>query len=227
MFLGRCCCADVDEGTSQAVAADGTVKVSSSMVPIASYAAITDERLAGAAGAPALQAPRQAAATAHVFASGEQKSPADKQAEKARLRVMVDTFVQKAFRGCPCVYFEPGTHRRLPTEYRLQRDLASLCIMSATDENIPLVTCNIGTIEDIFSCAEDGDGAFEDAVLQQVQPDEKQQLLRVSYGDDQTFTFLEESVESRDMLLECLRILCIYAQASKSPSRSRQTSPAP
>jgi len=155
----------------------------------------------------------------------DERTVEDKQVEKSRLRQMVDTFVKKALKGCPCVYFEPDTNRRIPTYYKLQPDLSGLCVMSSINKLLPLVTCPLGSIEDIFACAEDGESAFPSAVLSHLDASEKERLLQVSHSGSQTFTFLEETVESRDMLLECLRILCIYAQATKKAPTARVPGP--
>merc|ERR1712194_943910 len=75
---------------------------------------------------------------------------------------------------------------------------------------------------------EDGADCFPAQVLKSIRPDEAENLLMVVFtpaGSDKTrHLFLVESTdETRNEFLECLRILCIYAQSSPK-IRARRTS---
>jgi hypothetical protein len=147
----------------------------------------------------------------------------EREAEKARLQALVNAFAKKAVRGCTCTYFKERTAERVPTEYRIDKSLEYLVVVNARDPSgtgTPEVTCPIGRIQDIYSLAEDADSCFPANVVEALDPKERDLLLMVVYrmGDSKNFRFvlLEESRESRDIFLESLRILCIYAQSTPS-----------
>jgi len=93
-------------------------------------------------------------------------------------------------------------------------------VMSPTDMNEAEIHCPIGDIQDIYSIVEDGPGCFPPEVIAGVaSQDEMERLLMVVYRNAGKknlvrFCILEGSCESRDAFLECLRILCIYAQSA-------------
>lgn len=142
----------------------------------------------------------------------------EKEAEKVRLQALVNTFAKKAVRGCPCVYLKEGTGDRVKTQYRIDKSLEHLIIINAEDASHAEVTCPISAIQDIYSLVEDGAACFPTEVIKVLKPEEMELLLMVVFrnSSDKMFRFclLEDSRESRDIFLECLRILCIYAQSA-------------
>lgn len=154
--------------------------------------------------------------------SARSLSPEEKEAEKARLQQLVNSFAKKAVRGCPCVYLKESTGERCSTQYRIDKSLEYLIVVSSQDTTRAEVTCPIAAIQDIYSLVEDGEGCFPAEVVSNLKPEEQNLLLMVVYrnGHSKMFRFclLEESPESRDTFLECLRILCIYAQSAPQAS---------
>mmetsp|Transcript_17790 Transcript_17790/g.46952 ORF Transcript_17790/g.46952 Transcript_17790/m.46952 type:complete len:203 (-) Transcript_17790:403-1011(-) len=138
----------------------------------------------------------------------------ERESEKARLKVLVNQFANKASKGCPCSYFSEATGERIETTYRLRWNLSELTIVSPKDSSETIAHCPLATIQDIYTLSEDGESCFPAKIVKAVRPEEQDRLVLVVYQGGQILTFLEESIESRDRLLECLRILCIYARAS-------------
>lgn len=140
----------------------------------------------------------------------------EKEAEKTRIQEMVNIFARKAVRGCSCVFINESSGVHSTTNYRIDKGLEYLIVMSEDDKNKAELTCPIARIRDIFSVAEDGETYFPLRVLSTLQLNEMELLLMVVYSgnQDQLFRFcvLENSCESRDIFVECLRILCVYAQ---------------
>jgi len=166
---------------------------------------------------PAMQSPgTDAGSTARSLTQEE------KEAEKARLQTLVNSFAKRAVRGCPCQYVKEGVADRITTQYRIDKSLEHLLVVSASDPQTPEITCPIAAIQDIYSLVEDGESCFPPEIISSLNPEEKEMLLMVVYrsGADKMFRFclLEESRDSRDIFLECLRILCIYAQSAPSAS---------
>mmetsp|Transcript_72594 Transcript_72594/g.200260 ORF Transcript_72594/g.200260 Transcript_72594/m.200260 type:complete len:215 (+) Transcript_72594:155-799(+) len=209
-MLFACCCSEAQES-------DGQI----------TFHSTTDERAAAQAhqaGRNVVLAqerrPPAARATAEEPSTVRSLSPEEKEREKERLQSLVNSFARKAVKGAPCTYFNEGTGERFSTQYRIDKGLEYLIILNAQDANHAEVTCPIIAIQDIYSVVEDGESCFPPEVLSTIKPTELEQLLMVVYrgGNDKIFRFcmLEESRESLDMFLECLRILCIYAQQASS-----------
>mmetsp|Transcript_49940 Transcript_49940/g.79024 ORF Transcript_49940/g.79024 Transcript_49940/m.79024 type:complete len:220 (-) Transcript_49940:140-799(-) len=152
--------------------------------------------------------------------SARSLTPEEKEAEKARLQQLVNSFAKKAVRGCPCTYLKESTGERLNTQYRIDKSLEYLIVVSDQDANRAEVTCPISSIEDIYSLVEDGAECFPTEVVSKLSSEEQSLLLMVVYRGGQSkmfrFCLLEQTASSRDIFLECLRILCIYAQAGNS-----------
>lgn len=149
------------------------------------------------------------------FVSREQPEAVDEEAEKAGLRTLVNSFAQKAVRGCPCLFLRANGDR-LKALYRLDKSLQYLMLVPETDPNNILVTCPIGAIQDIHTCLEDGPECFPPEVVGACVQAERDLLLMVTFalGDDRVVTFwmVESSPEARDVFLQSLRVLGIYAQ---------------
>mmetsp|Transcript_24523 Transcript_24523/g.47654 ORF Transcript_24523/g.47654 Transcript_24523/m.47654 type:complete len:195 (-) Transcript_24523:47-631(-) len=141
----------------------------------------------------------------------------EKEQEKARLQTLVNTFARQAVKGCPCKFFREGGGGLLATSYCIDKGLDRLMIMSPDNSDSREVTCTISSIQDIYSLIEDGSACFPPEVVNVLRPDEQQLLLMVVYQGNNgkmRFCIVEESCESRDNFLECLRILCIYSQSA-------------
>jgi len=232
MFAGltSCCCSDSQDRNQITFNYSTTDETAGGQVRVSpDDAALTRPYAAGAAspsqavgvvavpGLPPLgQPPQDEGSTTRSLTAEE------KEAEKARLQQLVNTFAKRAVRGCTCEYIREGTAERLATQYRIDKSLEYLIVVSPMDQQSQEVTCPIAAIQDIYSLVEDGEACFPPEVLKALKPEEKELLLMVVYrsGQDKLFRFclLEESRESRDIFLECLRILCIYAQSAPSSS---------
>lgn len=142
--------------------------------------------------------------------------------EKAQLRDLVNTFAKQALKGSPCEYLRestlPGEGERYRTEYRIDRNLGHLLIMDSVNPSIPEVTCPISAIQDIYSFEEDGAECFPASAMSKLAFEERPLLLMVVYRASESkifrFCLLEESAESRDAFLKCMRILCLYSRAA-------------
>lgn len=142
--------------------------------------------------------------------------------EKLRLQSLVNSFARRAVKGCPCTYLkasagDPERYRAFPTQYRIDRGLENLVVVSAEDPNLADVTCPIAAIQDIYSLREDDEACFPPEVVRALGPEDRDLLLMIvlqSHDRALKFCILEESTEARDELLEALRILCIYTQSS-------------
>eukprot|EP00445_Apocalathium_hangoei_P089288 CAMPEP_0204222746 /NCGR_PEP_ID=MMETSP0361-20130328/82414_1 /ASSEMBLY_ACC=CAM_ASM_000343 /TAXON_ID=268821 /ORGANISM="Scrippsiella Hangoei, Strain SHTV-5" /LENGTH=286 /DNA_ID=CAMNT_0051188403 /DNA_START=45 /DNA_END=903 /DNA_ORIENTATION=- len=159
-------------------------------------------------------------ASSQSEASSRSLTAEQKEAEKARLQALVNSFAKRAVRGCPCEYVREGTGERLVTQYRIDKSLEYLIIVTPNEQQSHEVMCPIAAIQDIYSLIEDGEGCFPPEVVHVLKPVETPLLLMVVYrtGSDKLYRFclMAESSESRDIFLECLRILCIYAQSAPS-----------
>lgn len=216
-MLAACCCRE-SEDANQLIFQQ---PVSSDVVPVAYRAGppvtvmqqplLPDGFAEGAAQGPV---PDPNAGTQ----SARSLTPEEKEQEKARLQQLVNSFAKKAVKGCPCVYLKEGTGKRSSTQYRINKSLEHLVIENPKDPSQADVMCPIAGIQDIYSVSEDGEACFPQDVLQTLIPEEKELLLMVVYRSGQKqfrFCLLEASPNSRDVFLECLRILCIYAQSDK------------
>eukprot|EP00437_Effrenium_voratum_P043288 CAMPEP_0181470520 /NCGR_PEP_ID=MMETSP1110-20121109/38595_1 /TAXON_ID=174948 /ORGANISM="Symbiodinium sp., Strain CCMP421" /LENGTH=182 /DNA_ID=CAMNT_0023595497 /DNA_START=112 /DNA_END=657 /DNA_ORIENTATION=- len=182
MFVG-CCCADSSQDSLEAqfnlpIAADEKT------VP---YLA-TDRR--GPAGKDVPSSAR----------SGKSLTQEEKEAEKARLQTLVNNFAKKAVRGCPCVYFKEGNAQRFETQYRIDKSLEYLILVNPQEPGVTEVTCPIAAIQDIYSLAEDGASCFPPEVVKALEPEDKERLLMIVFGDTDgklfRFCLVEESIRS-------------------------------
>lgn len=146
----------------------------------------------------------------------------EKAAEKARLQTLVNKFAKRAVRGCPCEHVDVSAGTRIRTRYQLDSTLEHLNVASPVQGSAPVVSCPIGAIEDIYSMAEDGETAFPPEVLGAFTGAEhlRKNLLMIVYqgpddGRMHRFYIVEDDEQSRDIFLECLRILCIYSQSGE------------
>mmetsp|Transcript_11869 Transcript_11869/g.31350 ORF Transcript_11869/g.31350 Transcript_11869/m.31350 type:complete len:202 (-) Transcript_11869:8-613(-) len=135
-------------------------------------------------------------------------------AERARLQETVSRFAQRAVSGFPCTYVREVTGEVVRARYQVTRSLQSLVIVA---DSQPELECPVADIQDIYSCLGDGESVFPREVLTLVQPHQRDLLLMVVYtsedGHPLRFCLLEDTPESRDNFLECMRVLVVYAQA--------------
>eukprot|EP00929_Paragymnodinium_shiwhaense_P059061 TRINITY_DN29566_c0_g1_i2.p1 TRINITY_DN29566_c0_g1~~TRINITY_DN29566_c0_g1_i2.p1 ORF type:complete len:234 (+),score=51.95 TRINITY_DN29566_c0_g1_i2:84-785(+) len=142
-----------------------------------------------------------------------------KEQEKVRLQQLVNDFARKAVKGCPCTYIRERSGERIPALYLIDKRLERLTVCKAEDQASPEVSCSIANIQDIYTLEEDGGDCFPSEVQAALTREEPPMLLMVVYQQQNQlfrFSLLEESRESRDAFLECLRVLCIYAQSAGS-----------
>jgi len=144
----------------------------------------------------------------------------EKELEKVRLQQRVNDFAKRALKGCPCILFKGSPAERYESQYCIDKNLDHLIVLSPTDMNAAEINCPIGDIQDIYSIVEDGPACFPPEVIAGVATQsEMERLLMVVYHNAGKknlvrFCIVEESCDSRDAFLECLRILCIYAQST-------------
>jgi len=220
-MFAMCCCTDnkeSDQNTFHSTTDEGS-----------GHIRLSAEEVGGGGGTYARPTAPMVAPPMATSPSGYGNEPVDsarsltveeKEAEKSRLQNLVNNFAKKAVRGCPCAYITEGSGDRVARQYRIDRSLEYLIVVDDRDDSQPEVTCPIAAIQDIYSLVEDGESCFPPEVVAQLRPEEMEMLLMVVYrsGQDKMFRFclLEENTESRDIFLECLRILCIYAQSAQS-----------
>jgi hypothetical protein len=139
--------------------------------------------------------------------------------ERETLRSFLYDFAKTALAGVPCTSIRRrGEHfERTSSSYSLDRGLKQLIVREAlTSGSDPMSTCPLEQIEDVYSLAADGASPFPAPVLAHIHPEERDRLImlvRESKLDEGQRIFLVlESVESRDTILEGLRMLCISAK---------------
>jgi len=160
----------------------------------------------------------QAQSPAERPESARSFTPEQKEAEKQRLQALVSTFARKAVKGRPCTYIA-DSGRLASGIYFVSKNLQHLTITTAHSSSTE-ISCAIASIQDIFSMSEDGSECFPGEVYKAVareRPDDIELLLMVIFqGPDGVlgkFCMLESSAQSRSDFLECMRVLCIYAQS--------------
>ncbi|CAE8703476.1 unnamed protein product, partial [Polarella glacialis] len=189
-----------------------------------SFTLATDERVSyrpsdgppGAARVPLTSSPRMNRETpfapdpdAQLSARSALSLSADeKEKEKARLQALVNSFIKKAVRGYPCVYLREGSAERIETQYRIDKNLEYLIVVSLKDSAQAEVTCPISMIQDIYCFAEDGASCFPPEVVEALWPGEPELLLMVVFANNDgklyRFCILAESKATRDEFLECI-----------------------
>lgn len=197
-MFGGCCCAD----SQDALEAQFNLPLAADENTVPYIA--TDKRVSGQDGPASGR-------------SGRSLTAEEKEAEKARLQALVNNFAKKAVRGCSCMYFKEGTAQRFVTQYRIDKSLEYLILVNPKEPGVTEVTCPIAAIQDIYSMSEDGSSCFPVEVVKALEPKDKENLLMIVFNDSDgklfRFCLVEESTQSRDDFLECMRILCIYAQS--------------
>lgn len=155
--------------------------------------------------------------TSEVASERRELNTEEKDAEKDRLQLLINTFAKRAIKGIPCTYINEDSLERVQTTYRIDKNLKSFMIMSSNPE-IPELVCPMHKIQGIYSLVEDGESCFSPELINMLRHEEKDKLLMIMYfgSRDKIFRFcmLETSTEDRDIFLEGLRILCVYAQTS-------------
>merc|ERR1712113_373705 len=124
---------------------------------------------------------------------------------------------KKALTGCPCTYFARDTGDRIAGSYRIDQRLQHFSVMTArNDAAEEALRCPLAAVQDVYTFVEDGERCFQPEMVAKLNQRDKELLIKIVYRtSDETswFCMLEESPESRDVFLESLNILCIYAQS--------------
>merc|ERR1719203_846404 len=138
--------------------------------------------------------------------------------ERARLQELVTAFAGQLVWGRPCTYFDQATGKRTPAQYRTDKKIECLTIVPSRGAPNAQVVCPLGVIQDIYCFVYDGEACFPPKIVSNLKPNEAELLLMVVYagtdGEAQSFCILEESSDSRDTFMECMRILSVYAKAA-------------
>jgi len=133
---------------------------------------------------------------------------------------MVDDCVQKARKGCPCIFLRQGVHlRRISSKYIVDDRLEELSILpSEAAAPVALTQCPIAMIQDIFCVPADGEAAFPAVVISNLSPEEKDLLLMVvaqgKHRQSTSFCMLLDSPEDRENFMEAMRLLCVASRFS-------------
>mmetsp|Transcript_93209 Transcript_93209/g.285271 ORF Transcript_93209/g.285271 Transcript_93209/m.285271 type:complete len:221 (-) Transcript_93209:88-750(-) len=217
MFSLGCCCSDASDKNSWSLhdhsTTDGLAQVQEHQAGVRPYAGQTKQSAPQALP----PVPQLGAPAADDGSTARSLTEEEKQAEKVRLQGLVNSFAKRAVRGCPCEYIREGVAERVASQYRIDKSLELLSVHNAADPSLQEVSCPIAAIQDIYALVEDGETCFPQEVVKVLRPEERDLLLMVVYktGDKMfRFCILEETKDSRDIFLECLRILCIYAQSA-------------
>lgn len=156
-----------------------------------------------------------------IGASQSELSKPKKQKDeaKARFQEFLNSFVKMAVKGISCrLVGERGSPMLCAADYTIDRRLTyiSLKAREGTDGVQDNVHCILSDIYDMYSFSEDEESCFPPHVLKGLSEQEKQMLIMVVYknpaGSNSHVCFLEETEHSRDLFLECVRILCISAR---------------
>jgi len=138
----------------------------------------------------------------------------DETMERVRMQTLLDSFAKRATKGCPSTYLDGRRGARTDALYRIDRSLRHLTVLAKDDRRV-VAECPIKDIQDIYLLS-DGEECFPPEVVKRVKPDERDLLVMIVHGGGHEktlgFCVLEESLESRDELLECMRLLTIYAE---------------
>lgn len=152
--------------------------------------------------------------------------------EKERLQEQVNVFSRQALKGCPCslvVSVGEGPSQALRCTYKIDKSFAVLSIFERQSGQ-EQVKMKITSIQDIYSLADDGESVFPERVLRAVDERSRPLLLMIVFSEDAPTRsngrdsppdevvskcyIIEESVADRDRFLDCLKVLCIYANTS-------------
>mmetsp|Transcript_90878 Transcript_90878/g.261879 ORF Transcript_90878/g.261879 Transcript_90878/m.261879 type:complete len:223 (-) Transcript_90878:277-945(-) len=210
--IAKCCCADgaTDNQLSYAQGG-GDDAVVPAMVGVNALPAVSVSKT-GSSDSEAAPA-----ATPSPAASGQQ--PSDREAEKARLQKLVNSFVKNALKGYKCFYVDEASGDKKAAVYRIPKTLETLTITGSEDGAPTLFNCRIAEVQDVYCLAEDGETCFDPKVIKAATQADRELLLLLILKNGTRLCMMEETTTSRDTFLECLRILCIYAQAAASQSK--------
>jgi hypothetical protein len=137
-----------------------------------------------------------------------------------RLQENVTKFTEKVVSGVPCVYLKEMTSQRIKTQYKVSGSPLEIVVLGPAGSNIVEVKCPLRQIQDIFALELDEESLFPRGILDLLRPDEREKLIMVLYGADAgelyRFCILEQSLEGRDIFIECVQLLSDYAKGSKT-----------
>jgi hypothetical protein len=241
-FLGLGCCCRVDGG---AVVNDESGMVASVPVHDENLARLKDVDDENAAPVMLARAPEEEAfetepppAPEDVVdvggTSDTQTSESQKEVEKVRLQQLFAGFLTQAAKGFPCKYLKEKTGELCATNYRIDSKLKTFTIdkvdppkantkAKAAPATGHEVQCALLQIQDIYAFGQDGASPFPKEILQKVPEKDQTRLIMVVYKDDKVdkkffrFCFLEETVETSNAFMQCMRILRAYVLSAAKP----------
>lgn len=137
--------------------------------------------------------------------------------DPAEAQSMVADFTKRALSGYPCFIFKPRSGLRTTARYCIDRAVEHLIVLTGDDSTgfTQEVSCPLFSIQDIYS-TQDGEACFPGQLHDQLVHGERDCLLMVVFSMGpfrlQRFCLIAESVESRNIFLVALRILCSSAR---------------
>lgn len=162
--------------------------------------------------------PRQERGTRPQLVKNGSMRLQQREKEKQRLQRMVNDFVKSAVPGQPCTFLDAAEDTRTASIYRVTKNLLSFYVVEAEGTKVKF-KCQIAEIQDVYSFSADGSASFDPVVVEMASEQDRELLLLVVCMDGSRLYMLETSPEQRDTLLECLRILCVYAQQTKDATK--------
>eukprot|EP00405_Crypthecodinium_cohnii_P041095 CAMPEP_0206560944 /NCGR_PEP_ID=MMETSP0325_2-20121206/21321_1 /ASSEMBLY_ACC=CAM_ASM_000347 /TAXON_ID=2866 /ORGANISM="Crypthecodinium cohnii, Strain Seligo" /LENGTH=228 /DNA_ID=CAMNT_0054062793 /DNA_START=333 /DNA_END=1019 /DNA_ORIENTATION=+ len=144
----------------------------------------------------------------------------NREEEKKRLQRVVNEFVRQALPGRPCTFLDPRYQVRMPARLRVPKNLLTLSVVVGEEPFSEAFRCDMANIKDVYSYAIDGRECFDPVLVGLALPQELDLLLTIVCNDGSRLHILEDTLASRDILLECLKILCVYAQAAMQKQSS-------
>jgi hypothetical protein len=166
--------------------------------------------------------------------SDTQPSESQKEVEKVRLQQLFAGFLTQAAKGFPCKYLKEKTGELCATNYRIDSKLKTFTIdkvdppkantkAKAAPAPSHEVQCALLQIQDIYAFGQDGASPFPKEILQKVPEKDQAKLIMVVYKDEKVdkkffrFCFLEETVETSNAFMQCMRILRAYVLSAAKP----------
>mmetsp|Transcript_105126 Transcript_105126/g.307223 ORF Transcript_105126/g.307223 Transcript_105126/m.307223 type:complete len:181 (-) Transcript_105126:182-724(-) len=141
-------------------------------------------------------------------------SPNEKLQEKARLQELVKGFAKRAVHGISCHFVDVATGRVVPATFEVDRQLKRLRVVPK-DPDMPVCSNSINRIREVFSI-EAGESTVPPAVRGALVDEQRRRLVLISFEDMPMLCVLEASVEDRDRLVTCMKILRLYAHTGPS-----------
>mmetsp|Transcript_61453 Transcript_61453/g.146559 ORF Transcript_61453/g.146559 Transcript_61453/m.146559 type:complete len:187 (-) Transcript_61453:106-666(-) len=123
----------------------------------------------------------------------------------SKLKEFLRSFVQKMRSGIPCTLLHEDTGERWSSQYSIDDCHGKIIVAGQA--------CELSSIVDVFAGGDDDNACFSPEVWRSLKLGEELSLVRITSCDRSggwtSVCFLDGSLEGRDVLLDCLRILCI------------------